>query len=98
MLTPKQYEDALTQLTAHIQDREPISFAYKGEIRVVEPHALGRNGKLRAWQVASSNPDSVPGWRFFDIIKIETPTFTPRPGYVPNDQFLMDHGGIIAQV
>lgn len=71
-------------------------------IRVIEPYALGVNGKgnnvVRAWLIMGvsktgrRNPRLVPGWRLFRIDRIRSITtslekFTvPKKGYNRNDK------------
>lgn len=79
-----------------IQQRRIVSFIYKGEVRVVEPHALGLNGRLRAFQLYPED-DSRSGWRIFDLDRMEVAKFKgPRPGYVMGDKGMPE--GIVAQL
>lgn len=75
-----------------INNKQLISFVYKDEIRVVEPHLVGVNihkkPSLRAWQVSGEKP----GWKLFHVDRIEIFTQTElffsgtRPNYNPKDK------------
>jgi len=84
-----------------INNMEVLSFTYKGNPRVVEPHAYGMGSDgddlLRAYQVGGySSSGRLPKWRLFEVNKIYN--FSPtgekfngaRLGYHRNDQ-VMDH-------
>jgi predicted DNA-binding transcriptional regulator YafY len=86
-----------TILTA-IQGKQTLSFWYSNELRVVEPHCYGVDGKghdaLRAFQRGGK------GWRLFHINEMSRLTlggqnFQPQLDYKRNDQ-AMDR--IYAQV
>lgn len=81
-----------TQLAQLIETRQPVCIGYKDELRLIEPHALGANGKVRAFQ---RYPEE--GWRLFDLAKISKPIFETAPLYKQDDKDLI-HDGIIAQV
>lgn len=79
-----------------IANRRVLTFNYKGHLRVVEPHAYGRNTKgdavLHAFQIEGSSASRpLPGWRTFAASAIEAPelgtgSFTQaRDGYSPNE-------------
>lgn len=79
-----------------IANRRVLTFNYKGHLRVVEPHAYGRNTKgdavLHAFQIEGSSASRpLPGWRTFAASAIEAPklgtgSFTlARDGYSPNE-------------
>ena len=81
-----------------IRDRRTLSFSYDGEIRTVEPHCYGVDGKgheaLRAYQIGGK------GWRLFHVGGISRlsggdQTFLVRLDYKRNDK-AMDR--IYAQV
>jgi predicted DNA-binding transcriptional regulator YafY len=69
-----------------------LEITYRGTVRIVEPHAYGRDKArhelLRAWQTQPAPAD----WRSFRInnatsIAITKTHFSgPRPGYVRNDK------------
>lgn len=78
-----------------IRKRRKISFQYRGELRVVEPHLVGLNDAehptLSAWFVDGySESGSGPGWRDYllaevDEAQILEETFPgPRVGYHPD--------------
>lgn len=80
-----------------IENKKLLSFIYKNEQRIVEPHLLGRktSGRdaLSAYLVGGyTESDRQPYWRNFTVEKMESITvldesFTSaRPGYNPNDQ------------
>lgn len=56
--------------------RSVVMFTYKGQVRTVEPHALGKANDdrpaLLAWQTSGgSNTEPPPGWRVFLVAEIE---------------------------
>jgi len=82
-------------ICTYIQNREVITFRYKGRDRVVEPHLLGYDLDgdltLSAWQLQGG---SGVDWRDFHVSKISGLATTesnfsgPRTGYNPNDSTL----------
>ena len=76
-----------------IQNRNVLSFRYKGSIRTVEPHLLGYDSDgdltLSAWQLSGG---SGQGWRDFHVSKLSAlsiagATFDrARLGYNPRDE------------
>lgn len=84
---------ALSQYLAEaIAKRQAVAIGYKNEIRLIEPHALGYNGKVRAYQLFPEK-----GWRLFDLAKMGAPTFEAEWLYKRNDKDLIVDG-IIAQL
>lgn len=86
----------ITTICNAIKQRELIEFNYDGFYRKVEPHTLGVSKKgndlLAAYQVeGGSKEGNVPGWKQFNLEKIErlnvlAESFTtPRPGYTKDD-------------
>ena len=84
-----------------INNMEILGFTYKGNHRVVEPHAYGKgsdgNDLLRAYQTGGySSSDGLPEWRLFEVNEICNLSHTgekfngARPDYHRNDQ-AMDH-------
>ncbi len=84
-----------------INNMEILSFTYKDNYRVVEPHAYGMgsdgDGLLRAYQVGGyTSSGKLPEWRLFEVNKIYNLSPTgekfngARPNYHRNDQ-VMDH-------
>jgi len=78
---------------------EILSFTYKNNPRVVEPHAYGKgsdgNDLLRAYQVGGySSSGRLPKWRLFEVSEIHNLSTTgekfngARPGYRRNDQII----------
>lgn len=85
-----------------INNMEILSFTYKGNSRVVEPHAYGTgsdgNDLLRAYQTEGghSSPGRLTKWRLFEVKKIHNLSLTgekfngARHGYHRDDQAI-DH-------
>ena len=84
--------DKVDVLREALAARSVVTFNYKGQTRVVEPHALGKANDdklaLLAWQTAGgSNTEPPPGWRVFlvaeiDGLKVSAGKFEkPRAGY-----------------
>jgi len=63
-------EDSISEA---IERRRVLAFSYDGHPRIVQPHALVREGQLRrlvlhAWQAdGGSKSGELPGWRNFDL-------------------------------
>lgn len=82
------------QICEAIRNKRVISFSYKMQVRVVEPHLLGFDGDgdltLSAWQTSGLKP----GWRDFHVAKLSGLSATgqtfakSRPGYNPRDETL----------
>jgi hypothetical protein len=80
-----------------IQKRTALLVEYSGEVRPIEPHAIGetRSGNVvvRVWQMAggSLGGSPVPGWRLMRLDRIDklepvdSPSRAPRPMYNPDD-------------
>ena len=92
LIGPEGQANLSAAIAGAIRTRLPLVFGYKNEVRYVQPHALGKNGKLRAYQL---HPEQ--GWRLFDLAKISIPSFEPAPLYVKGDKDLIVDG-IIAEV
>jgi hypothetical protein len=86
-------------LVQAIKERRIVKFTYRGHLRVVEPHAFGRNSKgdavLHAFQIKGSSASRPPpGWRTFSARAIEDPKLgkgsfaQARDGYSPNELHL----------
>ena len=84
-----------------INNMDILSFTYKGNPRVVEPHAYGigsdGNDLLRAYQTGGySSSWNLPEWRLFEVNEVYNLSSTgdkfngARPGYHGDDQ-AMDH-------
>lgn len=82
-----------------INNMEVLSFTYKGNSRVVEPHAYGMGSDgddlLRAYQVGGySSSGRLPKWRLFEVNEIDNLSPTgekfngARPNYHRNDQVM----------
>lgn len=79
-----------------IKRRTALLVTYSGEVRPIEPHAIGktRSGDtvIRVWQMAggSVGGSPVPGWRLMRLDRIDqlepvdSPSRAPRPEYNPN--------------
>lgn len=93
LLGPKRQAALSDALVEAIETHQPVMFGYTNELRVVEPYALGASGQVRAFQ---QYPD--PGWRLFDLAKMQSVTFDIAPTYVEDDKQLTAAGGIVAQV
>jgi predicted DNA-binding transcriptional regulator YafY len=88
--TPEQTQ--LKNLAEFVAEHQIITFTYKDKVRLVEPHTLGNDGKLSAYQLFPEE-----GWRLFLLKDMVQPTFQePRPGYKRGDQRLKE--GILAEV
>lgn len=86
----------IAKLTQAINEKRIVTFIYKDEVRVVEPHALGLNQRLRAFQLYPVD-ETRSGWRIFDVAKMSDAVFQkPRPGYVKGDKGMPE--GIIAEL
>ena len=80
-----------------IENMKVIQIHYKGALRVVEPHLVGRNVKgnicLSAFQIAGGSGN---GFRLFVLDQIAAAEATgdgfdgPRPGYNRNDLTMVD--------
>ncbi len=80
------------KICKYIQSRAVISFVYKGQQRVVEPHLLGYDSDgdltISAWQTSGG---SGQGWRDFHVSKVSSISATgsvfagARQGYNPHD-------------
>lgn len=86
-----------TLICEAIEKRRLLQFTYKDEIRIVEPHLLGRktSGKdaLSAYLVGGyTESDHEPYWRNYTVEKMELITILddtfsrPRDGYNPDDR------------
>lgn len=85
--------DMLEDLAFFVNDHQIITFIYDDKVRLIEPHTLGNDGKLAAWQLY---PEPA-GWRLFLLDKMSKPTFAdPRPGYKMGDSRMKE--GILAEV
>ena len=84
-----------------IKNMEILSFTYKDNHRIVEPHTYGMGSDgddlLRAYQVRGySSSGRLPKWRLFEVNEINNLSPTgekfngARPDYHRNDQ-AMDH-------
>jgi len=76
-----------------VQNLRVISFVYKGSIRIVEPHLVGRNSKgnecLSAYQTGGGSGQAFRSFHLNEIEDLEVleEEFEgPRPGYNPNDR------------
>ncbi|MBA3850005.1 MAG: hypothetical protein C0502_08420 [Opitutus sp.] len=86
-------------LRAALRERRVVRFRYRGLIRWVQPHALGRlrNGRnaLLGWQASgASRSTPPPGWRTFLLAQIEDLVvtevkFAPRPDCDPEKSGLV---------
>ncbi len=85
---------AAVAIAAAIQNGYTLTFIYKQKLRVVEPYALGANGKLRAYQLIPEE-----GWRLFETELIHPPVASEviRPGYNPNGDKAMPEGIIVSR-
>lgn len=81
-----------------VREMRTLQFWYDGELRTVEPHCYGVDGKghesLRAFQIGGK------GWRLFHVVEMArvsstSETFRPRPDYKRDDKAM---GTIFAQV
>lgn len=76
-----------------IKEQKRLTFKYKNELRIVEPHTYGCTKKgadgICAWQTRGS---SGPGYRLFlesdmqNILATDELFESPRPDYVRGDQ------------
>ena len=84
-----------------ISERRLLMFAYRGLVRVVEPHLYGRttakHEALSAWMRPGwSRTDPEGGWRMFlseqlENLEILTETFQgPRPGFNRDDPHFVE--------
>lgn len=82
-----------------INNMEVLSFTYKGNSRVVEPHAYGMGSDgddlLRAYQVGGySSSGRLPKWRLFEVNEIYNLSLISekfkeaRPDYHRNDKVM----------
>jgi hypothetical protein len=82
-----------------INNMEILSFTYKGNHRIVEPHAYGMGSDgddlLRAYQVGGySSSGRLPKWRLFEVNEIDNLSLTGekfdgvRPNYNRNDKVM----------
>ena len=85
-------------ILAAVEGKQTLSFWYSNELRIVEPHCYGVDGKghdaIRGFQRGGK------GWRLFHVSEIsrlalDGQGFRPQPDYKRNDQ-AMDR--IYAQV
>jgi predicted DNA-binding transcriptional regulator YafY len=61
-------------LCGAIQNKRLIQFRYQNKERVVEPHDYGiQNGiaRLLSWQIGGQSNGRLPGWRWFDVAKMQ---------------------------
>lgn len=62
-------------VSAALRARRVLDLRYAGAWRRVHPHAVGRSARgrlaLLAWQVADERGDRAPGWRLFDVARLE---------------------------
>src|SRR5215208_4770151 len=76
-----------------IKQKRLLTFHYEGQLRIVEPQILGRNGKghmiLSAWQVGGYSESGARfPWRDYRVVRLSKVTVQnesfggPRPGYV----------------
>lgn len=87
------------RLRAALRERRVVRFRYRGLVRWVQPHALGRfrNGRnaLLGWQTSGgSRSTPPPGWRAFLLAAIEDLVvtevkFAPRPDCAPEKSGLV---------
>lgn len=79
-----------------IKEKKVVAFRYEGKPRIAEIHAYGPGvaggGEIAlAFQTGGfSRTGKLPGWRRFDLERMEdivfmVQTFKPRPGYNPAD-------------
>jgi hypothetical protein len=57
-----------------IQHRHLIQFTYQGAQRIAEPHDYGVSGgriRLLAFQVRGRSKSPLPGWRMFELARME---------------------------
>jgi predicted DNA-binding transcriptional regulator YafY len=57
-----------------IQNKHLIRFKYQDKERIVEPHDYGiQKGieRLLSWQVAGQSSGRLPGWRWFNVNKMQ---------------------------
>jgi predicted DNA-binding transcriptional regulator YafY len=90
------------EIITAIDERRLLTFAYKGSLRVVEPHTYGISGKgvetMCAWQVDGG---SGQGFRDFHLelmtgVQVLQPNFPgPRPGYRRGDSTM---GNVFSQL
>ncbi|MBQ9694448.1 MAG: WYL domain-containing protein [Kiritimatiellae bacterium] len=98
-LVSVELSSAAEVIYAAIQQRTPITFRYKGEIRIVHPHRIGRsktgNILLRAWEVQRAG-ESVGQWRMYTLDKMENiypitdKNFEIAPNYKSPDKLIPD--------
>lgn len=67
---------AVALVSAALRARRALDLRYGGAWRRVHPHAVGRSARgrlsLLAWQVTDERgPDRKPGWRLFDLARLE---------------------------
>ncbi|MGG5821322.1 WYL domain-containing protein [Falsiroseomonas sp. HW251] len=83
---------AVALLAAALRARRALDLRYAGAWRRVHPHAVGRSARgrlaLLAWQIADERGDRAPGWRLFDMARLEAleprrERFRPRGGVGP---------------
>jgi predicted DNA-binding transcriptional regulator YafY len=83
---------AVALVSAALRARRALDLRYRGAWRHVHPHAVGRNARgrlsLLAWQVADERGGSEPGWRLFDLARLEAleprgERFRPHGGHGP---------------
>lgn len=81
-----------SELVAAITARNVVSFSYEGNLRIGEPHKLGKqDGKLilEMYQTrGTTQSGGLPDWRAFRVDRIRSltvllETFTPRTDFNP---------------
>jgi hypothetical protein len=84
--------DKAAVLRGALATRSVVTFNYKGQVRTVEPHALGKanddRSALLGWQTAGgSNTEPPPGWRVFIVAEIEGLAVTAETFAKPRDDY-----------
>ena len=85
---------------------QTVNFVYEGNVKVVEPHALGTSTKdgsliMRGFQVAGTSGRPLPVWALYTVAKMELVepgsevSHAPREGYSMGDAATAD---IVAQL